>query len=1132
MKTNHSQPHRTTAPMAGFFFAKGCSAAALLFLTAFSQGGFAEETAALQERLPPALKVERMEVTPAKIELTDVYGHRQVLVTGITSSGDRVDLTRMCKIDGGDGIVAVSEQGGVRPVANGSGELTFAFGGNEVSIAVSVNGQEVPRDVSYIQDIMPTMSKLGCNQGTCHGAAQGKNGFKLSLRGYDPLFDHRALTDDLQGRRFNRAAPDRSLFLLKVSGGTPHVGGLLTRPGEAYYDLLRTWVATGVKLDLDAPRVTRIHVQPQQAVLQLPGMRQQITVEAEYEDGRRRDVTAESFFEGSDIEVVSCDKTGLVEGLRRGEAAVLVRYEGRYAAAPVIVMGDRSEFEWQEVPEYNYIDTLVYKKLRTTKTLASDVCTDAEFIRRLYIDLIGIPPESRDVRTFLVDARDSREKRAELIDRLIGSAEFVEHWTNKWADLLQVNRKFLGEDGATVLRDWVHQAVASNRPYNDFVHSILTAEGSTLENPPAAYFKVLRNAEDVMENTTQLFLGVRFSCNKCHDHPFERWTQDNYWELSSFFAQVGRKNAEGSPIMPRQSATQTKKLAFEEVIFDKKEGEITPPTGKSVYASFPYPVAHEASSDSSRRQQLASWLTSSKNPYFAKSYVNRLWSYFLGKGFIDPIDDIRAGNPPSNPELLDRLTQEFLDSEFDTRHIMRLILNSRTYQHSIRTNKWNEDDEVNFSHAAARRLTAEMLYDAIHLATGSRTHLPGMRTGSRAAELLDSSVKLNDGFLDLFGKPPRESACECERSGGMSLGQSLSLINGPTVANAIRDPDNLIANLIEVESDDKKVIEELFLAFLGRFPTADEKVSLVETLEPAVRANLESLTDTELQVVLGALDDWEKEVNLPDWVALEPDFVRSSAGATLTALEDHSILASGENPETDTYTVVGSTRLQDLTGFRIEVLPDESLPKLGPGRADDARFRLSEVSMVAVPLDATRAAAPVTFQNATARLGENGRRVDRKLSQAIDGKNDPNNGWEFVDDDAGTAAFAVFEVKKEADETAEEKVDGDADEKKAKASTETLLTVTMDQLAGGKKTIGRFRLWVTSTPAPVRALTVPKNIASVLYIAKDKRTPEQADEIFTYFMKVKPEYANMIRRSAAQDIAWALVNSPAFLFNR
>ncbi len=765
------------------------------------------------ETLPDEIRiVVALEAQPTEIRLAHAFDYRQLLLTAVLSSGERIDVTRIAQWQAPPNVASISPAGQVRPVADGQGVLVGQLGNQHIEVPVVVAGAAVEYPVSFVRDVMPTMSKMGCNAGTCHGAAQGKNGFKLSLRGYDPLADHRALTDDMEGRRFNRAAPDQSLMLLKPSGVVPHVGGVLSRPGEPYYELLRAWIARGVALDLDAPRVTKVELLPHDPLLPLEGMKQQMVVLATYADGTVRDVTAEAFVESSQNEIVEIDKSGLAKAVRRGEAAMLARFEGAYAASTITVMGDRRGFQWTNAEAHNFIDELVFDKLKRLKILPSELASDADFLRRVTLDLTGLPPEPEAVRAFLADPRAGRVKRDEVIDRLIGSDDFVEYWTNKWSDLLQVNRKFLSEKGAWALRSWIREAVRHNMPYDDFVREVLTASGSTFANPPAAYLRVLREPELAMENSTQLFLGVRFNCNKCHDHPFERWTQDQYYRLAAYFAQVGRKPG-GSP--------------DEEVVFDTRgAGELIHPTsGKVVAPAFPY--SHTGAQDelSNRREQFADWATSPENPYFAKSYVNRLWAYLLGVGLIEPIDDLRAGNPPSNPALLDRLAREFMEHQFDVRHMLRTICQSRVYQQTLETNSWNADDELNFSHALARRLPAETLYDTVQRVAGVSAKLPGLPAGYRAAQLPDSQVSLPGGFLDLFGRPPRESACECERSSGVVLGQALNLVNGPTIADAIAAPGNRIERLVGQFADDAPLVDELFLAVLCRLPTETEQAA-------------------------------------------------------------------------------------------------------------------------------------------------------------------------------------------------------------------------------------------------------------------------------------------------------------------
>ncbi len=683
-----------------------------------------------QEKLPPGAKVVRLEAYPKSVELKHPFDYRQLLLTAVLDNGERIDMTRGVKATVPAALVKLSPQGLVRPMADGNGALKFSLANQSVTVPVKVSGQKVEQDVSFIRDVMPVLGRMGCNAGTCHGAQAGRNGFQLSLRGYDPLFDHRALTDDLSARRFNRAAPERSLMLLKTSGAVPHVGGVLTQPGEPYYELLKSWIAAGVKFDPKTTRVKSVEVLPKNPMLPLPGAKQQMAVLATYADGSKRDVTAEAFIDSSNIEVATVERGGLVTAVRRGEAAVMVRYEGAYTATSLIVMGDRSGFAWQPVPEYNYIDKLVYDKLKQVKVLPSELCTDSEFIRRVSIDLTGLPPTAAQVRAFLADKRDSKTKREALVDQLVGSPDYVEHWTNKWADLLQVNRKFLGVPGAEAFRTWIKKSVAENMPYDRFAHTILTASGSNVENPPAAYYKILRDPGATMENTTHLFLAVRFNCNKCHDHPFERWTQTQYYQMAAYFAQVGRKEDAKYKGQKIGGSAVMGAVPLVEDIFDKKDGEVTHArTGVLTPPAFPFLHSDLAPKTAPRREQLARWITSKQNPYFARSYVNRLWSYLLGVGLIEPVDDIRAGNPPTNPQLLDRLTAEFIKSNFNVRELIKTICKSRTYQHSYVANRWNKDDEINYSHALARRLPAEVLYDAIHRVTGSTSKLPGLPPG-------------------------------------------------------------------------------------------------------------------------------------------------------------------------------------------------------------------------------------------------------------------------------------------------------------------------------------------------------------------------------------------------------------------
>lgn len=1087
-----------------------------------------------QEKFPEGRSVSMLEVYPRSVQLDGPFDYRQLLITAKLDNGETADVTRIAKLTFPSKHLSVTN-GLVRPLQDGTADITVSLGGKSVTVPIMIRGVADQRPVSFVTDVQPVLSKAGCNAGTCHGAAQGKNGFKLSLRGYDPLFDYRSLTDDLEGRRFNRAAPEKSLMLLKPAGAVPHQGGVMMQPGDPNYELIRRWIAQGVKLELDAPRVKSLEILPKNPTIALPGQKQQFTALATYTDGRVRDVTAETFIESSNTEVATVDKSGLLTALRRGEATMLARYEGAYAASTVIIMGDRSGFEWQPRPVHNFIDELVDAKLKKVKVQPSELADDAEFIRRVYIDLTGLPPSSDEVRQFLADTRETRIKRDELIDKLVGNEAFVEHWTNKWADLLQVNRKFLGESGAKAFRDWIRKAVAENKPYDQFAYEILIASGSNLENPPAAYYKILRTADEVMENTTQLFLAVRFNCNKCHDHPFERWTQDQYYNLAAYFTQVSRTE---DPKYKGQKIGGTNVEApkpLVEVIQDTTSGEIKHDrTGEVAKPRFPYAINAELPTSTHRRVQVAKWITSPNNPYFARSYVNRLWGYLLGIGLIEPLDDIRAGNPPTNPELLDRLTEEFVKSGFDTRAIIRTICKSRTYQLALATNKWNKDDEINYSHALARRLPAEVLFDAIHKATGSTSQLPGLPPGSRAAQLVDSNVELPGGFLELLGKPARESACECERSGGLNLGPILAMVNGPIVGDAIRDPNNRINKLVLTEKNDEKVVEEIYLSVLNRPPTAKEKTAGIAALRAATADHQHLMA--EYAAKKAAFDNYAKtvpekqkawEANLlsqrpTNWIPLELHKVTTKSGATISLSKDGSVLVGGKLEATDLYTVLGLAETDaPITAIRIEALSDPTLPAKGPGRAENGNFVLTELRVRTKPLDQPDAADTVVkLIGSAATFQQDG----LPAAAAIDGNN--TTGWAIAPQ-LGQTQVALFRFAKP--------VSGAAG---------VAFTIELDQqyTAAPKHLLGKFRLSYTTDPNPRLSSPVSPSLLTLLDTPVEARTAEQQAKLREQYLAQDREYQRLAADAAnpppadprvlgAQDLVWALINSPAFLFN-
>ena len=773
--------------------------------------GAARETPNTSVAAPPLPAIHSLELRPAELTLRNARDERRVLVLGRTDGSNVVDLTAQAVFKSESPNVEI-DGAYIRGKQKGAGEVAVSAAGQKVKLLVTVESADVP-EVRFVRDIEPVLGKLGCNAGTCHGSAKGKNGFKLSLRGYDPEFDYHALINDISGRRFNRVNPDDSLMLLKPLAEVPHEGRQVIKPGSREYKLLRDWIAQGTKSEESkAGRATSIEILPGDVEMDLPGREQQVVVIAKYADGTTRDVTRDAHFSVSNTEVAGAGADGVVKGLRRGEAAILVRFEGIYGTKLLTIMGDRSGYEWKEVAENNFIDTHVNAKLRRVKALPSELCTDAEFIRRVSLDLTGLPPKSDRVRAFLADTSPSKEKREKLIDELIGSKDYVESWANKWADLLQCNSENLGQKGVWVYRQWIEKRIAENMPYDKFVRALLLAEGSAYQNPAVNYFRVLKEPGKITEDVSQTFLGVRFNCNKCHDHPFEKWTQDQYYEFGAHFARVAFKKG----VLPG-----------EEIVYrNYNGGEVKHlKTDMPVPPKVPFGSTREIKSDDDRRDPFVDWLTSKENPLFAKSMANRVWSYFFGKGIIDPVDDIRGGNPPSNPALLDALTEHFIKSNFDMRALMRTICQSRTYQLSIIPNKWNEDDTINFSHASPRRLSAEQMLDAVAVATGVRPQFSGMPVGMRPVEIPDGLVAGND-FLALFGRPKRQSACECERTSNLTLSHALNLINGQTLSEAVGSPKSRIAKLVETEKDDKKLIEEIYLSCLNRLPTEKEVAAL------------------------------------------------------------------------------------------------------------------------------------------------------------------------------------------------------------------------------------------------------------------------------------------------------------------
>ena len=1022
---------------------------------------------------------------------------------------------------GADGVVRLFDPADGKELAQVQAfELTTPNG--DATVTETVAGAALAQPpVEFLTDVMPVLGKLGCNAGTCHGSREGQNGFQLSLRGYNPLGDHRALTDDLAARRINLASPEQSLMLLKAVGMVPHGGNAVTEVGSRRYEIMRRWIAEGAHYNPDAPRVVSITLAPQNPVVDAEGQTIAMQVLARYTDGSERDVTEDAFIESGELEIASADKAGHITAIRRGEAPLLARYEGAYAATTLTVMGDRGGFESSPQPVYNEIDELVDAKLARMKIAASGLCTDEEFLRRIHLDLTGLPPTADQVRAFLADPNESRAKRAAVVDQLIGSEDYIEHWTNRWADLLMVNGKFLGGEGAAGYRQWIRAAIAENRPYDQFVRDIFTATGSNREHPAGSYFKVLRTPDLMAETSTQVFLGVRFNCNKCHDHPFEKWTQDNYYGWAAFFADVKlEKDPESGDRTVAGTAVEAAQPLFE-MITDSPGGKmIHLRTSQPAAAKFPFEVstgvAENEQASQTLRQRAAAWITSPDNPYFARSYVNRVWAHLMGVGLIEPIDDIRAGNPPTNPELLDKLTEEFIASKFDVRQLIRTICNSRTYQLSHQTNRWNADDARNYSHALPRRLPAEALYDAVHRVIGSTSQLPGVPPGTRAAALPDSMIELESGLLSKLGRPARESGCECERSSELQLGPVMALLNGPTFAMAIDDPQSELAKLEASTPDNGALVDEVFLRVLNRAPSAEERAAGVEmlsapgdegaTLAAAVAARAASLES--------GFETWRQANRPVDWRVLAPIEATASMGADLAAQDDGTIVSTGATGK-GTYTLTFEAPLTELRSLRLEALADDRYPSRGPGRGDDGNFVVHEIRVFVTDASAPDDRRRVKIREAEADFSQGGYAVEG----AIDGK--PETGW-AVAAEFGRDHAAIFRLARPIN-----------------AEAGTRVTVEIDQqFETGKHMLGKFRLSATDAEPPLSRPSHPAQWRPLL-VARELGAAERA-KLLNYYLSSDGEYRSLKeaetllanpRLAAVQDLAWALINSPAFLFN-
>ena len=745
---------------------------------------------AAEEAPPPApAKLEpvvvgtptRLEVFPHHFKLDGPRDRVAIVVTGHYEDGRLQDLTRAATFRSGDEKIVRIDANTAIPAGNGSTQIIVEAGGQQAVVSIEVVSHGSPRPVPFRYGAVAALTKQGCNAASCHGSPTGKGGFRLSLRGHDPVLDARTLIREADGRRTNPLEPEKSLILLKPTTELAHAGGRRLALTDPAYGVLRDWIAEGCRLDPPgAPACVRIEVYPPTRTLRWPAHAQQLSVLAHFSDGSVRDVTPLAAYVSSDETVATVSPGGLLVAGGRGETTVVVRYLEAMATVPLTFLREVPGWAWKDPPANNYVDELVYQKLRLLQIEPSPLCSDSEFVRRVYLDVLGVLPTKEEAVAFLDDK--APDKRDRLIDALLERPEYAEFWALKWSDLLRVKGSKVGAAGVHKFHRWLVEAVRTNMPYDRFARALLTARGSTFENPPANYFRAAPAVADLAETTAQLFLGARIGCAKCHNHPAESWTQDDYYRLGAFFARVQLKPT-GVP--------------DETVVFLAKAGEVTQPNTKQQLGPGLPPSGELTGLDpkGDRREALADRLTRPDHPLFARVAVNRIWGHLTGRGIVEPVDDFRESNPPGNVELLDRLAADFVRSGYDSKHIVRTVLRSRTYQLTSRATDANQSDEKYFSHARARLLTAEQLLDAVCRVTGAPETFAGLPAGMRAGQRPGPDT--GNDFLRVFGQPGRESACACERTSAPKLTQALQLINGDVIARKVRSPAGWLADVTD-----------------------------------------------------------------------------------------------------------------------------------------------------------------------------------------------------------------------------------------------------------------------------------------------------------------------------------------------
>ena len=744
------------------------------------------------------------------LSLTGIGARRQIVVTGKYHDGDERDLTRKVRMEARPaGIVEVTTDGWIKPLSDGEGTVTIHAAGNlksSIQVRTSESGQ-VQR-VNFPNEITPLFTKYGCNGGGCHGKSGGQNGFRLSLLGFEPQEDYEYIVKEGRGRRIFPAAPGRSLLLTKATNETPHGGGSKIAKGSLDYNLLHSWIAQGMPYgEKDDPVLEEVAVFPSKRVMDMNG-EQQLVVTAKYSDGSLKDVTRSSIFEVNDEEVGEVDLNGYVKAFEQpGDLGVMIRFQSKVTVFRAIVpLGAPVD---DLPPPSNYVDKHIFTKLKAVGMPPSEICSDSTFIRRVSLDITGRLPTVKATKAFLADQDPA--KRDKLIDQLLDSPEYADFFANKWSALLRNKRtKTSYQRGNFAFHGWIRDSLDQNKPYDQFVREVVAASGEVEQHPPVAWYREVKTVQNQLEDVSQLFLGTRIQCAQCHHHPFEKWSQEDYYKLSAFFSQVGREKT---------------RFPDEEMIFhkrgvakatNKKNNQPVQPAGLGADS----PVL---TVDDDPRHALVDWMSKDGNPFFSHTLVNRYWKHFFGRGLVDPEDDMRETNPSVNPELLEELASTFVANKFDMKQLIRDICRSKTYQFSSIPNDYNVKDKHNFARHYPQRLQAEVLLDSIDDLTQVRTGFSGLPPGTRATMLPDNSYNNGSYFLSVFGRPDNASACECERSGDASLAQSLHLINSKDIQNKLSSGVGRAQKLAkDKDRTDAEKIEELYYVAFARSPKKEE----------------------------------------------------------------------------------------------------------------------------------------------------------------------------------------------------------------------------------------------------------------------------------------------------------------------